>query len=145
MGDGKPHAEFFWCEFLRSITRYAHVRPSLHISLPAWPPTLKIVHPPSRPVRTQAPEHLGQGLTQGMMYFGHTVKDGITGVVMKPIRGAQRDGAFGFVKGVGKGVVGLVAAPVSGETAAANEQPFAASGAAPPGFERVLRMPPWLL
>lgn len=71
------------------------------------------------PVRThasQAPEHLGQGLTQGMMYFGHTVKDGITGVVMKPIRGAKKGGAVGFMKGVGQGVVGLVAAPVSGET-----------------------------
>ncbi|CAM9669463.1 unnamed protein product, partial [Ectocarpus sp. 4 AP-2014] len=59
------------------------------------------------------PEHLGQGLTQGMMYFGHTVKDGITGVVMKPVRGARKSGAAGFVKGVGQGVVGLVAAPVS--------------------------------
>lgn len=50
-----------------------------------------------------------------MQYFGHTVKDGITGVVMKPVRGAKKGGAMGFVKGVGQGVVGLVAAPVSGE------------------------------
>ncbi|CAN0439141.1 unnamed protein product, partial [Hapterophycus canaliculatus] len=62
----------------------------------------------------QAPEHLGQGLTQGMLYFAHTVKDGITGVVMKPVRGAKTGGAAGFVTGVGKGMVGLVAAPVSG-------------------------------
>ena len=64
------------------------------------------------------------------MYFGHTVKDGITGVVMKPIRGAKRDGVTGFVKGVGQGVVGLVAAPVSGETTA-DKQPYAAAASRP--------------
>lgn len=81
----------------------------------------------------QAPEHLGQGLTQGMMYFGHTVKDGITGVVMKPIRGAKKGGAVGFMKGVGQGVVGLVAAPVSGETIYENAH-LCPSSLIPPRF-----------
>lgn len=49
-----------------------------------------------------------------MLYFGHTMKDGIKGVVLKPVRGAKKNGAAGFVTGVGKGMVGLVAAPVSG-------------------------------
>lgn len=34
---------------------------------------------------------------------------------MKPLKGRKKDGAMGFVKGVGRGVLGLVAAPVSGE------------------------------
>ena len=33
---------------------------------------------------------------------------------MKPVRGAQRDGASGFVKGVGVGIAGAVVKPVSG-------------------------------
>lgn len=53
-------------------------------------------------------------MTQGFKYFGHTIKSGFTGVVLKPYRGAKKGGAVGFVKGVGQGVVGLVAAPVSG-------------------------------
>lgn len=77
---------------------------------------LNLSTPSYRTHRTcQAPEHLGQGVAQGMKYFGHTVKSGFTGVVSKPLRGAKRGGALGFVKGVGQGVVGLVAAPVSGE------------------------------
>ena len=38
----------------------------------------------------------------------------MTGVVMRPIEGAREQGVEGFFKGVGKGVVGLVARPVSG-------------------------------
>ena len=33
---------------------------------------------------------------------------------MKPVRGAKEDGAAGFFKGVGKGLIGAVARPVSG-------------------------------
>lgn len=33
---------------------------------------------------------------------------------MKPIEGAESGGAFGFVKGVGKGMVGFVTKPVVG-------------------------------
>ncbi|CAF4594344.1 unnamed protein product, partial [Rotaria magnacalcarata] len=32
----------------------------------------------------------------------------------KPVAGAARDGALGFVKGLGKGVIGLVAQPAGG-------------------------------
>ena len=39
---------------------------------------------------------------------------GITGVVTKPIEGAKQEGAAGFFKGVGKGLIGVVARPVSG-------------------------------
>ena len=40
--------------------------------------------------------------------------DGVTGVVKKPIEGAQEEGALGFVKGMGKGMVGLFTRPTSG-------------------------------
>jgi hypothetical protein len=43
--------------------------------------------------------------------FGLGWYDGITGLVTQPWKGAQRDGASGFFKGVGKGVGGFVAKP----------------------------------
>ncbi|CAF1065734.1 unnamed protein product [Adineta steineri] len=46
----------------------------------------------------------------------NTFKDivrGVTGVVKKPIRGAKLDGRKGFVKGLGKGFLGLVGRPAS--------------------------------
>jgi hypothetical protein len=35
------------------------------------------------------------------------VYDGIAGLFAQPVIGAVEDGAFGFVKGVGKGVAGV--------------------------------------
>lgn len=50
------------------------------------------------------------------MYFEcvQGVFDGVTGVVTKPISGAQAEGVGGFFKGLGKGAVGLVARPTAG-------------------------------
>lgn len=42
------------------------------------------------------------------------VVDGVSGVFLKPISGAKKEGVEGFFKGMGKGVVGLVARPTSG-------------------------------
>ncbi len=42
------------------------------------------------------------------------LKEGIKGIAMDPIHGAQEHGAKGFVKGMATGVVGLFAKPVSG-------------------------------
>lgn len=39
---------------------------------------------------------------------------GVTGLVKKPIRGAKRGGAKGFIKGLGKGLLGFVGRPASG-------------------------------
>ena len=47
--------------------------------------------------------------------------DGISGLVLQPIKGAQKDGAAGFFKGVGKGLLGVVAKPVGGVLDAATE------------------------
>lgn len=41
--------------------------------------------------------------------------DGIAGLVTHPIRGAEKEGAGGFVKGIGKGIGGLIAKPAAGE------------------------------
>ncbi|XP_037079408.1 vacuolar protein sorting-associated protein 13-like [Pollicipes pollicipes] len=49
----------------------------------------------------------GRGLFMGVV-------DGVTGVVKKPLEGAQEEGALGFVKGMGKGMVGLFTRPTSG-------------------------------
>ena len=43
------------------------------------------------------------------------VVGGLTSVVTQPIKGAQSEGASGFLKGVLKGVVGTVTKPVTGE------------------------------
>ncbi|KAH3916821.1 hypothetical protein HBH56_063490 [Parastagonospora nodorum] len=37
--------------------------------------------------------------------------DGVTGLVTQPWKGAQKDGASGFVKGMGKGLAGFIAKP----------------------------------
>ena len=39
---------------------------------------------------------------------------GVTGVVKQPLQGARKEGAAGFFKGFGKGLVGVVARPVGG-------------------------------
>jgi vacuolar protein sorting-associated protein 13A/C len=52
-------------------------------------------------------KHSGKSLVGGVV-------DGLSGLVLQPLRGAQRDGAAGFFKGLGKGVFGLVTKPVVG-------------------------------
>merc|ERR1719334_1801564 len=44
--------------------------------------------------------------------FGENLLSGFTDVVTKPVEGAERDGASGFFKGLGQGLVGLVTKPV---------------------------------
>lgn len=40
--------------------------------------------------------------------------DGISGLVTQPLKGAEKDGAAGLIKGFGKGIGGLVAKPAAG-------------------------------
>jgi hypothetical protein len=47
--------------------------------------------------------------------FGLGFWDGISGLVMQPIKGAQETGARGCVKGFGKGVAGVAFKPVAGK------------------------------
>ncbi len=39
------------------------------------------------------------------------IVEGVKGVVKKPVKGAKRSGAKGFIKGLGKGFLGLVGRP----------------------------------
>ena len=39
---------------------------------------------------------------------------GVTGVVAQPVKGAQKEGFLGFLRGTGKGVLGLVLRPTGG-------------------------------
>ncbi len=39
---------------------------------------------------------------------------GLTGVFMQPVKGAEKEGVFGFFKGAAKGLTGVVTKPVSG-------------------------------
>ncbi|KAM4575849.1 intermembrane lipid transfer protein VPS13A isoform 2-T2 [Odontesthes bonariensis] len=60
------------------------------------------------------PSGLREGLARGGKGLVSGFVSGITGIVTKPIKGAQKEGAAGFFKGVGKGLVGAVARPTGG-------------------------------
>uniref|UniRef100_A0A8C1ZR47 Vacuolar protein sorting 13 homolog A n=1 Tax=Cyprinus carpio TaxID=7962 RepID=A0A8C1ZR47_CYPCA len=65
-----------------------------------------------REAMNKQPSGLREGLTRGGKGLGFV--SGITGIVTKPIKGAQREGAAGFFKGVGKGLVGALTRPTGG-------------------------------
>eukprot|EP00898_Chlorokybus_atmophyticus_P004731 jgi/Chlat1/5259/Chrsp33S05096 len=67
------------------------------------------------PARTRAnPQHVTQALATGLSGLGQGVVDGVSGLVMQPIRGAATSGGSGLIMGMGKGVLGLFTRPVSG-------------------------------
>ncbi|GMI17545.1 hypothetical protein TrLO_g14806 [Triparma laevis f. longispina] len=55
-----------------------------------------------------------QGLRKGIFEFGESLGDAVGGVIMQPIRGMEKEGGLGFVKGVAKGVVGVPVKTVVG-------------------------------
>ncbi|XP_030592859.1 intermembrane lipid transfer protein VPS13A isoform X2 [Archocentrus centrarchus] len=67
-----------------------------------------------RETMNKQPSGLRDGLTRGGKGLVSGFVSGITGIVTKPIKGAQKEGAAGFFKGVGKGLVGAVARPTGG-------------------------------
>ncbi|XP_063105632.1 intermembrane lipid transfer protein VPS13A isoform X3 [Cavia porcellus] len=67
-----------------------------------------------REAMNRQPTGLREGLTRGGKGLVSGFVSGITGIVTKPIKGAQKEGAAGFFKGVGKGLVGAVARPTGG-------------------------------
>lgn len=52
------------------------------------------------------PEGIKEGFVEGAKDLGKGVFDGITGIVVQPVKGAQQEGALGFLKGVGRGFLG---------------------------------------
>ena len=60
--------------------------------------------------------NLLNGLQSGFSKLVSGILEGVTGVVSKPIKGAERSGLEGFAKGVGKGLLGLIVKPGIGVT-----------------------------
>lgn len=62
----------------------------------------------------------GGGVVSGLKDGGRSLVGGFTsglsGLVTKPMDGAKKEGALGFFKGVGKGIVGVALKPVIGVT-----------------------------
>ncbi|KAF2401617.1 UDP-Glycosyltransferase/glycogen phosphorylase [Trichodelitschia bisporula] len=54
------------------------------------------------------------GLAAAGREFGLGVFDGITGLVTQPLKGAKEEGAAGFIKGMGRGMAGVVAKTSAG-------------------------------
>ncbi|XP_028822843.1 vacuolar protein sorting-associated protein 13A-like isoform X3 [Denticeps clupeoides] len=67
-----------------------------------------------REAMNRQPSGLKEGLTRGGKGLVSGFVSGITGIVTKPIKGAQKEGAAGFFKGMGKGLVGAVTRPTGG-------------------------------
>ncbi|TMW61081.1 hypothetical protein Poli38472_014542 [Pythium oligandrum] len=57
---------------------------------------------------------LGDAIAEGGKGLVGGVWDGLKGVVEAPVRGAERDGAGGFVVGIGQGFAGLIVKPTAG-------------------------------
>ncbi|KAI0105960.1 glycosyltransferase family 1 protein [Daldinia grandis] len=53
------------------------------------------------------------GLKVAGKEFGFGIFDGITGLVTQPIRGAEKDGGIGLLKGFGKGIGGFMLKPAA--------------------------------
>ncbi|PKA57778.1 hypothetical protein AXF42_Ash015155 [Apostasia shenzhenica] len=59
-------------------------------------------------------EDLGDVIREGGGALAKGFFRGVTGIVTKPLEGAKSSGVEGFVQGVGKGIIGAAAQPVSG-------------------------------
>ncbi|KAF0645288.1 hypothetical protein FPSE5266_00805 [Fusarium pseudograminearum] len=57
---------------------------------------------------------VGSGIMVAGKEFGYGLFDGITGLVTQPLKGAEKEGMQGLIKGFGKGIGGVVAKPAAG-------------------------------
>jgi vacuolar protein sorting-associated protein 13A/C len=60
------------------------------------------------------PKHALYGITAGGNAFATSLVSGIGGLARHPLQGAEKEGLQGFVKGVGKGFLGLATKPAIG-------------------------------
>ena len=60
------------------------------------------------------PKHALYGITSGGNAFATSLASGIGGLARHPLEGAEKEGLQGFVKGVGKGFLGLATKPAVG-------------------------------
>lgn len=59
---------------------------------------------------------IGSGVVVAWKELGLGFYDGVSGLVTQPYKGAQKQGGQGFIKGVGKGIGGLILKPAAGKT-----------------------------
>lgn len=59
------------------------------------------------------PKDALEGFYEGTIGGGTEIYEGVTGVVSKPYNGAKKGGTFGFIKGTGTGICGLVVSPLT--------------------------------
>ncbi len=64
--------------------------------------------------KAQEAQTVKQGLVQGGRELGRGLYEGLTGMILAPVRGAERDGVVGFGKGLVKGLVGAAVKPAVG-------------------------------
>ena len=64
--------------------------------------------------RANKKETGGEEVLQGLQKFGNGVKDGVSGLFLKPLQYAQQGGALGFIRGIGIGLGGVIAKPAVG-------------------------------
>jgi len=60
------------------------------------------------------PKHALYGITSGGSAFANSLASGIGGLARHPLEGAEKEGVGGFVKGVGKGILGMATKPAIG-------------------------------
>ena len=72
------------------------------------------------------PKHALYGVTSGGNAFASSMASGIGGLARHPMQGAEKEGLPGFVKGVGKGFLGLATKPAIGafDLASSKQDPF---------------------
>ncbi|KAK9139107.1 hypothetical protein Scep_008788 [Stephania cephalantha] len=63
---------------------------------------------------SKAVEDIGDVIREGGGALAKGLFRGVTGILTKPLEGAKSSGVEGFVQGVGKGIIGAAAQPVSG-------------------------------
>ncbi|KAG6381178.1 vacuolar protein sorting-associated protein 13 [Boletus reticuloceps] len=64
--------------------------------------------------RRNRPRHAIYGVAAGGEALATSVVSAMEGIVTKPIQGAESEGAIGFFKGIGRGLVGAVTKPAVG-------------------------------
>lgn len=60
------------------------------------------------------PKHALYGITSGANSLFTSVASGIEGLALRPLEGAEENGASGFIQGIGRGLVGAVTKPAAG-------------------------------
>lgn len=58
---------------------------------------------------------IGSGFMVAWKELGLGFYDGVSGLATQPIRGAQKEGGLGFIKGFAKGIGGVILKPAAGK------------------------------